>query len=260
MAVTSINKLQVGIKSHTNIIMDKIAHMSWRWISNFNISRNVFEGGCDFRKEGVPAWIHWGTFVLEVHIWLEYGDGCMLQKVELSLGVWWSKNANWFPIDFVAIFFSMFSRSTLDVASRVVGVIIESKTCFVLFYPLYEGTTCLANIELITIPTQNFVYDIFDIAWGSSRLGVWQERLKICIRVEWGADVVTCQGFLQGWCRGFEIRNRGHEVTVSVTLGLPAIVLNLLRKSSEFFRRISDRVSGFRTSESCLCSADSGVS
>ena len=66
----------------------------------------------------------------------------------------------------------MFSGSTLDVASRVVGVIIESKTCFVLFYPLYEGTTCLANIELIAIPTRNFVYDIFDFAWRSSRLGV----------------------------------------------------------------------------------------
>ena len=196
-------------------------------ISNFNISGNVFEGGCDFREEGVPAWIHRGTFVLDVHIWLEYGDGCMLQKVELSLGVWWSNDASWFPIDSVAIFFSMFSGSTLDVASRVVGVIIESKTCFVLFYPLYEGTTCLANIKLIAIPTRNFVYDIFDIAWGSSRLGVWQEQLKIRIRVEWCADVVTCQGFLQGflqgWCRGFEIRNGGHEVTVGVTLGHPAI-------------------------------------
>ena len=55
MAVTSINKLQAGIKSHTNIIMDKMAHMSRRRISNFNISGNVFEGGCDFREEGVPA-------------------------------------------------------------------------------------------------------------------------------------------------------------------------------------------------------------
>ena len=217
--------------------------MSWRWISNFNISGNVFEGGCDFRKEGVPAWIHRGTFVLDVHIWLEYGDSRMLQKVELSLGVWWSKNASWFPIDFVAIFFSMFSGSSLDVAGRVVGIIIESKTCFVLFYSLYEGTTCLTNIELLTIPTRNFLYDIFDIAWRSSNLGMWQERLKVGIRVEWSADVITCQGFLQGWCRGFEIRNGGHEVTVGVTLGLPAIgsgsLNGRMHKLTNFLERVS---------------------
>ena len=57
----------------------------------------------------------------------------------------------------------MFSRSTLDVASRVVGVIIESKTCFVLFYPLYEGTTCLANIELIAL--ESLIYLIHFAYW-----------------------------------------------------------------------------------------------
>ena len=67
---------------------------------------------------------------------------------------------------------SMFSGSTLDVASRAVGMIIESKTCLVLFNPFYEGTTGLAKIELVAIPTRNFVYDIFDIAYRSTRLGV----------------------------------------------------------------------------------------
>ena len=62
---------------------------------------------------------------------------------------------------------SMFSGSTLDVASRAVGMIIEFKTCLMLFNPFYEGTTGLSNIELVAIPTRNFVYDIFDTTYRS---------------------------------------------------------------------------------------------
>ena len=181
--------------------------------------------------------------MLDVHIRLECGDSSMLQEVELTLGVWCSKNAGWFPTDSVTIVPSMFSWSTLDVASRAVGMIIESKTCLMLFNPFYEGTTGLANIELIAIPTGNFVYDIFDIAYRSSRLDVWQERLKVCIRVEWGANIVACQGFLQGWCRRLEIWNWGHEVAVGATLGLTAIGFGSLNgrmhKLADFLQRLT---------------------
>ena len=157
---TSMQNMENIWSNHTHIKwLKNIAHKSWWRISNFNIGMNVFEGGCNVRED-------WGgvSSMLDVHIRLECGDSGMLQKVELTLSDWWGKNAGWFPTDSVTIVLSMFSGSTLDVASRTVGMIIESKTYLMLFDPLYEGTTGLANILLVAISTGNFVYDIFDIA------------------------------------------------------------------------------------------------
>ena len=122
----------------------------------------------------------------------------------------------------------MFSGSTLDVASRAVGIIIESKTCLVLFYPFYEGTTGLANIELVAIPTGNFVYDILTLHTGVADLVCDRSDLRLVL--EWN-DVVMSYRAKDFFKEDAEDLNYGIEATRLLSVRLWDLLLLVLARS-----------------------------
>ena len=85
--------------------------------------------------------------------WLETEsfDNCMFQKFKLTLvttGGWYT---GCFPFGDRISF--MFSRGTFDATSCGICVVIEFQTLtgFMLFSPLYEGSTNLAYVELLAV-------------------------------------------------------------------------------------------------------------